>query len=305
MDSGEDGDWLLGGIDTGENVGSFKDTRKSLVDLLGRQMVQMKVDMVRVGSDTTSLEDLHGHGAGDNVTRSEILGSGGITLHETLTLAVSEDTTFTTATLSHEAASTIDTSWVELDELGIFNGKASSGDHTTTVTSAGVSTGAGEVGSAVATSGKDSLVSLHSVNGTIGHVVSHDTAALITVHEEIHGEVLHEEDAVVAESSSKESVQHAVAGSVGDSTASVGLATLAEVSGLTSEGSLVDLTLAGSAEGHTVGFKLSDSERSLSSHVLDGVLITKPVRALNCIIEVISPVISMHVTEGSIDTSLE
>ena len=224
------------------------------MNLLGWKMVQVQVNVVIVGTHTTALQDLHGHRAGHDVTRGQILSSGRIAFHEALTFTVPKDTAFTSAALGHQATSAIDSSWVELDKFWVFDWESSSGDHTAAITSACVSTSAREVGSTVATSGKDSLVSLHSVNGTIGHVVSHDTAALITVHEEIHGEVLHEEDAVVAESSSEESVQHAVAGSVGDSTASVGLATLAEVSGLTSEGSLVDLTLAGSAEGHTVGF---------------------------------------------------
>lgn len=48
------------------------------------------------------------------------LSSWSISLHVSLTLRVTEDTTFTTSTLSDEATSTVDTSRVELNELKIL-----------------------------------------------------------------------------------------------------------------------------------------------------------------------------------------
>mmetsp|Transcript_27195 Transcript_27195/g.33827 ORF Transcript_27195/g.33827 Transcript_27195/m.33827 type:complete len:379 (-) Transcript_27195:7-1143(-) len=274
------------------------------MDLLGRQMVKMQVDVVGVGSNTTTLKNLHGHGARDDITRGQIFSSGSIALHEALTLAVSEDTTFTTAALSHEAASTVNTSRVELNELGVLDGEASSSDHTTAITSAGVGACAAEVGTAVATSRNDGLVGLHAVDGTVGHVVGHDTAALTVLHDQVHGEVLDEENAVVAESATEERVKHRVTSAVGDGAASVGLTTLAEVSGLATEGTLVDLAVASAAEGHTVGLKLAHGNGRLTSHVLDGVLVTEPVGALHCVVEVVAPVIGVHVAEGSVNTSL-
>lgn len=136
MDSWQDGDWFLGGINTSEDMGSLKDAWESLVNLFRRQVVQMEVAVVFVFSNTTSFNDLHCHGTRDDITRSQILGSWCIPLHESLTLRVSQNTTFTSAALCHEAASAIDTCWMELDELGILNGNASSGSHTTTVSSA-------------------------------------------------------------------------------------------------------------------------------------------------------------------------
>ena len=99
-------------------------------------------------------------------------------------------------------------------------------------------------------------------------------------------------------------MKHGVTGTVSHSSASVGLTTLAEVSRLASKGSLVDLTLASSAERHAVGLELENGSGGLSGHVLDGILITKPVRSLHGIIEVELPVIVMHVSEGGIDSSL-
>ena len=304
MDGGEDRDGLLGGVNTSKDVSGLKDTWETLVDLLGRQMVQVEVDVITVGSDTTSFKDFHGHGTRHDVTRGQILGVGSVSLHESLTLTVSEDTAFTTAALSHEATSTVDASWVELNELRVLNWEASSGDHTTTVTSASVGTSAREVGTAVTTSGHNRVGSLHSVDSAIGHVVGHDTTALVTVHEQVHREVLNKENAVIAESAPEESMEHGVSSAISDSAAAVSLATFTVVGGLASEGSLVDLSFAGPAEGHTVGLKLTHGNGSLSSHVLDGILVTEPVRAFDGIVEMVPPVIFVHVTESSIDSTL-
>ena len=304
MDGWSDRDWLLGGINTSEDVSGFEDAWESLVDLFGRQVVQVEVDVIGLRANTTTLEDFQGHGAGDNITRGEILSVRSISLHEPLTLRVSEDTAFTTASLSHEATSTIDTSRVELNKFRVLDWEASSGDHTTTVTSASVSTRARLVGATITTSSHDGVGGLHSVNGSVSHIVGHDTTALAIFHDEVHREVLNEEDAIITEGTSKECVQHGVSSTVSDSTASVSLSTLAKICGLTTEGSLVDLTVTGSAEGHTIGLELADSDRGLPSHILDGILISKPIGTLDCVIEVISPVILVHVAESGVDSTL-
>ena len=304
MDSWRDRDWLLGGINTSEDVSGFEDAWESLVDLFGRQVVQVEVDVIGLGANTTTLEDFQGHGAGDNITRGEILGVRSISLHEPLTLRVPEDTAFTTAALSHEATGTVDTSRMELNELWVLNWEASSSDHTTTVASASVSTRARLVGTTISTSSHDGVGSLHSVNGSVSHIVGHDTTALAFFHDKVHREVLNEEDAIVTKGTSEECVQHGVSGTISDSAASVSLSTLAEICGLTTEGSLVDLTVTCSAEGHTIGLELTDSDRSLPSHILDGILISEPVGALDCVIEVESPVILVHVAESGVDSTL-
>ena len=119
-----------------------------------------------------------------------------------------------------------------------------------------MSTSAREVGSTVASSGNNGLISPHSVDSAISHVVGHDSSALIAFHEQVHGEVFHEEDAVVAEGTAEERVEHRVTGTIGHGSAPIGLATLAKVSRLASKGPLVDLSLASSAEGHAVGLEL-------------------------------------------------
>jgi hypothetical protein len=61
MDSRQDGNRLLSDIDTGEDRGGLRDTRKTLVENLWWQMAELKVDVILIRSNTTSFTDFHGH----------------------------------------------------------------------------------------------------------------------------------------------------------------------------------------------------------------------------------------------------
>ena len=239
MDGGQDGDRLLADVDTSEDGGGLGDTGQTLVKDLGGQVRKLEVDVVLVGTDTTALANLHGHGTRDNVTRGKILGGRSVTLHESLTLGVEEVTTLTTRTLGDQTSSAVDTSRVELNELQILVRKTSTGDHSHTVTSASVSRGTREVSTSVTTSGQDGVLGAESVDGTVLLVVSNDTLALAVLHDQVGGEVLDEVVGVVAERLSVEGVKKGVSGSVSGGAASVGLTTLAVLLGLSTEGSLV------------------------------------------------------------------
>jgi hypothetical protein len=93
--------------------------------------------------------------------------------------------------------------------------------------------------------------------------------------------------------------------SIGNGTAAVSLATSTEILRLTSEGSLVNFSFLCSAERHAVRFKFKNSFRSLSGHVVNGILITEPITTLHGVIEVPSPIILMHVAKSGIDTTLK
>lgn len=323
----KDGDGLLADIDTGKDTSSLRDTGETLSKNLGGKMAQLEVDVVLLGTDTTAVTDLHGHGTGDDVTRSKILGGRGITLHETLTLGVEEVTTLTTGALSDQAAGTVDTSRVELNKLEILVGETGTGSHGHTVTSASVGGSAAEVGTSVSTSGEDGVVGEESVEGAVLLVVGENTAAFTILHDQVEGEVLDEVVGVVSERLAVEGVEKGVAGTVSSSAAAVGLATLAELLGLTTESTLVatlalllvavvaywrdrlvqeysHLALLGTGEGAAVVLEFDDGGGSLTGHVVDSVLVTKPVGALDGIVHVPSPVVLVHVAKGGVDTTL-
>lgn len=64
------------------------------------------------------------------------------------------------------------------------------------------------------------------------------------------------------------------------------------------------LAIVGSREGATIVLELDDTLGRLAGHVVNSVLITEPIRTLDGIVHVPSPVILVHVTERSIDTTL-
>lgn len=143
------------------------------------------------------------------------------------------------------------------------------------------------------------------MDGSISHVVSHDSDTVVTVvHKKIHGKVFYEKDAIVTKSSTKESVEHRVTSSVSDAAAAISLATSSPFLRLTSESSLVNFTFSSSTERHSIGFKLTNGDGGFTGHVLDSVLVTKEISTFNGVIKVPSPVVSMDVTKCSIDTSL-
>merc|ERR1719162_20041 len=82
------------------------------------------------------------------------------------------------------------------------------------------------------------------------------------------------------------------------------LATFAKFQTLTSKGTLVDFSFRGAGEGQTKRFKFKDHLRGKAAHVLDGILITKPIRALDSVISMPTPIILGHVCKSGIDTTL-
>jgi hypothetical protein len=88
VDSGQDGDGLFGNIDTGKDGGGLGNTGQSLVENFGWEMRELEEDVVLFRSDTSSFSNLQSHGSGYDISRSQILGGRGVSLHESLSLRV-------------------------------------------------------------------------------------------------------------------------------------------------------------------------------------------------------------------------
>ena len=178
-----------------------------------------------------------------------------------------------------------------LTELQILQRKSSACHHTAAVTGAGVSGSGAEVGASISTGREHRLVCAELVHGSVLHAHGHDSVALSVVHQQVGGEVLDEEDGVVLERLAVQSVQHGVTSAISGSGASVGLASSSILQRLTTEGALVDLALVRARERQTVALQLQHSGRSLAAHVVDRILVTEPIGALDGIVCMPSPVI--------------
>ena len=98
VDGGQDGDGLLRDIDTREDSGGLRDTRETLVQDFGGEMAELKVAVVLLRANTTTLTDLDRHATRHDITRGKILRSRGVTLHEALTLSVEKVASLTART---------------------------------------------------------------------------------------------------------------------------------------------------------------------------------------------------------------
>merc|ERR1719348_585299 len=267
-------------------------------------MVELEVDVVSLGTTASTLSDLDGHTPTDHVSGGQVLGHWSVPLHEPLTLAIDQVASLSSASFSHQTSCSVDTSWVELDKLHVLVGKSGSGDHGGAVTCAGVRGGGREVGLASAACGHHSVLGAESVNGSVLKTKSNDSAAFSILHQQVKSKVFNEVVTVISQTLTVKCVKKTVPSSVSNTAASVSLTSFAVLVALASKCSLIDLTLGGSAEGHSVVLQLNDSCWSLSCHVVDGILVSQPIRTLDSVVHVPPPIIGLHVTQSSINTSL-
>jgi hypothetical protein len=120
VDGRQDRDRFLGNVNARENSRSFRDTGKTLMENIRRKMAELEVDVIFLGTDTTTLTDFDGHRARNDITRSKILGSRSITFHETLTLGIQKVTSLAARTSRDETTSAVNTSRVELNKFQIL-----------------------------------------------------------------------------------------------------------------------------------------------------------------------------------------
>ena len=119
VDCGNDRNRFFGDIHVSEDLSCFGDTWQSLVQDGGVKMVEVEIDVIILGSHTSSCEDLHGHGSTDHISRGQVKSRRSVSGHEPLTDRVSEYTSLTSAAFSHKTTSSIDASGMELHELHI------------------------------------------------------------------------------------------------------------------------------------------------------------------------------------------
>lgn len=318
----QDGDRLLGNVDTGKDGGRLGDTGQSFVQDFGGQVRELQVDVILFGTDTSTFPDFQRHGSGNDVSRSQILGGRCVSLHETFTLAVEQVTTFTSGTLGDQTTGTVDTRRVELNKLQILQRQPGTRDHGVSVTGTCVGGSTRKVGTAVTTGRQDGVVRSESMERSVFHVERDHTDTLAILHEQVERKVFDEEVGVVSEGLTVKGVQDGVTCSIGSGGTSVGLSTLAILEGLTTERSLVDLSFLGSGEGNTVVLELTraisirpfpysphrahldNRIRRLLAHVMNRILVTQPITTLDGVVHVPPPIILGHVSQSGIDTTL-
>lgn len=75
-------------VDTSEDIGGLRDTWESFVDNFCWEMAELEVDVVFIGSTSSSFYDFHAHGPGDDVARCEVFSRGCVSFHEAFALCI-------------------------------------------------------------------------------------------------------------------------------------------------------------------------------------------------------------------------
>lgn len=98
-------------------------------------------------------------------------------------------------------------------------------------------------------------------------------------------------------------VQDRVAGAICSGAGSLGYA-FAKLGGHATKGALINPPIVRPGEWHSVVLQFHHSSGCFLAHVLNGVLITEPVRTLYCVVHMPAPVILPHIAQGSTDAAL-
>jgi len=120
VDGGQDRDRLATDIDAGEYLGRFGDTGQAFVEDRRIEMVEVEEDVVVPPADAPAFADLDGHGPRNDIAGGEILGVGGVALHEAFAIGVGQIATLAAGTLGDQTAGTVNAGRVELDELHVL-----------------------------------------------------------------------------------------------------------------------------------------------------------------------------------------
>ena len=268
-------------------------------------MVEVQVDVVLLGAHAAPLADLDRHRARDHVARGQVLGVRGVALHEALAVGIGEIAALAARALGDQHAGAIDAGRVELHELHVLQRQAGAQHHGVAVAGLGVRAGAGEIGAAIAAGRQNRLLGAEAMQRAVLQAQRDDAAAgAVLIHDQVDGEILDEELGRVAQRLAVERVQHGVAGAVGGGAGALCRRPLAEVGGHAAERALIDAPVLGAAEGHAVVLELVDGVVGVAAHVLDGVLVSEPIGALDRVVHVPVPVVRAHVADGGGDAAL-
>ncbi len=298
-------DRLAGEIDAGEDARALGDAGQPLVQHRRIEMIEVQENVVLVLADAAAFADLDGHRARDDVARSKIFRRRRVALHEAFALGVHKVSAFAAGAFGDQTAGAIDAGRMELHELHVLQRQAGAEHHGVAIASLGVGAGAGQISAAIPAGGQNGLLRTEPMDRAVIEIDRDDAAATaFVVHDQIDGEIFDIELGGVSQRLAVHGVQHGVAGAVGGGAGTLRGA-FAEMRRHAAERALVDLAVFLAArERHAPVFEFVDGGGRLADHVLDGILVAKPVGALDGVVHVPAPVVLAHVAERSRDAAL-
>ena len=99
-------------------------------------------------------------------------------------------------------------------------------------------------------------------------------------------------------------MQHRVPSTITSTRCSIRLPTLAVLQALSAQRSLVYHALIRPRKRHAIILELNDCRNGFLRHVVYCILVAEPVRALDCVVHVPTPVVFCHIAQRGVDASL-
>src|SRR5215813_9891373 len=128
-------------------------------------------------------------------------------------------------------------------------------------------------------------------------------AAASIIHHEVKSKVLHKERGALLHCLTIQSVQHGMTGAISGSATAPDRRTLAILTIMAAERTLVDPAVLVTRKRHTIVLKLINCFGGSAAHVLDGVLVPKPVGTFYGVVHMPTPIIGAAIAKGRGDTA--
>ena len=250
------------------------------VDVLGREVGEVEVDVVLVGSRAAALPDLGEDRPAHHVARREVLDRGRVALHEPLAVAIEEDAALGAGRLRQQDPELVDAGGVELEELHVLERDAPPVEQPRSVARERVGIGGDLEHLAEAAGGEQHGLGGEHVEIAGGELVGHDTGHAAVDERDVEHLVLVEEVDVARHALLVQRLQDHVAGAVGRITRPLHRR-LTVVARVAPEGALVDLALGRAVERHAKVLELDDRVDRLAAHDLGRRLVDEVVAALH------------------------
>ncbi len=192
---------------------------------------------------------------------------------------------------------------MKLHELHVLQRQPRAQHHGVAIAGAGVRRCTGKITAPVTAGGEDYLVRAETMQPACREINRDDAATGAVLHHQVDGEILDKEFGIVFQRLLVKGMQHRVTGAVRGGAGTLRDA-LAEIRRHAAERSLVNAPVLGARKGHAVVLEFDDGIHRFLAHVLDSVLVSQPVRALDRVVHVPAPVVIPHVGERRTNAAL-
>ncbi len=142
------------------------------------------------------------------------------------------------------------------------------------------------------------------MNRAVVEFQTNHAATAVAFHDQVDREEFNEEFGLVTQRLTVERMQHRVAGPVGRRAGALRRRTFAELGGHAAERALVDAAILGAREWHAPMLEFIHGGRRVAAEIFDQILIAEPIRPLDGVVHVPSPIVWPHVAERRRDAAL-